>query len=407
MFIRSVINLASASTASQIILVLSLPILIKIYEPKAFAIYALYIAIVNLVSSAASLRLEHAIVIAKNHHIKILYSTTVLLSFMASLISIVFTLISSLLSVIVYDHLEVFLFAVPLGIFFTALWNINYSFYNRQEKYSKIARSQIIKNIVLVSIQIIFGYLFISNIYVMLLAHILSLMLVNYLIWPNLKIKFKIKKTLLIFNRHYKFPKFSAPSIFTNTMGKSSIPFFIGGSGGEVVLGHYAYIERLLGVPSALIGSAVGRVYYRSASKIKESKVKALKLFNRTTLILVAISGVIFSSAYFFSQNINLGIIDENWQGIFQLATILVPIFFIKLIVVPVSMTTNVYSKQDISLYWNFTYLGITNILLLYIFNNYEGNYILLLNTYVALSFIFYLALLLILRSFITRNYEK
>ena len=232
-------------------------------------------------------------------------------------------------------------------------------------------------------------------------------MLVNYLIWPNLKIKFKIKKTLLIFNRHYKFPKFSAPSIFINTMGKSSIPFFIGGSGGEVVLGHYAYIERLLGVPSALIGSAVGRVYYRSASKIKESKVKALKLFNRTTLILVAISGVIFSSAYFFSQNINLGIIDENWQGIFQLATILVPIFFIKLIVVPVSMTTNVYSKQDISLYWNFTYLGITNILLLYIFNNYEGNYILLLNTYVALSFIFYLALLLILRSFITRNYEK
>lgn len=402
MFLKSVFKLSSATLFSQVLVVLVLPILVLLYEPSAFAIYALYIAIVNLVSSAACLRLEHAIVIAKKYHFKYLYSLSFYCAFIAAICSPIFVIIAFQLNDLVYANAVLFLTVSPLGVFFTAAWNINYSCRNRSENYGLIAKAQIAKNIALVAAQLLLGYLFQSNLEMMVIAHVFSLFIANILLRPNIHFSYSLKKFRVILKRYEKFPKYSAPSIFVNTFGKSSIPFFIGSAGGATILGYYALLERLLGGPSALIGNAIGRVYYRSAAKVKSSNEMALRLFDKTSLLLLTLSITFFGSAYLLTLFDLSFVLDEKWQGVVHLLPLLLPIFFLKFIVVPTSMTTNVYEKQKLSLIWNTSYVVSLNVVmgLITLVNDYK----LLLQGYVMCSLIFYFILFFLLRGFIKKE---
>ena len=402
MFLKSVFKLSSATLFSQALVVLTLPVLVLLYVPDAFAIYALYIAIVNLVSSAACLRLEHAIVIARKHHFKYLSSLSFYCAFIAAICSPIFVIIAFQLNDLVYANAILFLIATPLGVFFTAAWNINYSCRNRSENYGLIAKAQIAKNIALVAAQLLLGYLFQSNLEMMVIAHVFSLFIANILLRPNVHFSYSLKKFRVILKRYEKFPKYSAPSIFVNTFGKSSIPFFIGSAGGATILGHYALLERLLGAPSALIGNAIGRVYYRSAAKLKGNNLIALRLFDKTSLLLLALSIIFFGSAYlltFFDLSL---VLDEKWQGVIHLLPLLLPIFFLKFIVVPLSMTTNVYQKQKLSLIWNTAYVISLNVVMvgMMFFNDFR----MLLQGYVICSLMFYSILFFLLRGFIIKE---
>lgn len=402
MFFKAVFKLSSATLFSQVLVVMTLPILVLLYEPSAFAIYALYIAIVNLVSSAACLRLEHAIVIAKQHHYKNLYALSFYCAFIAAICSPIIVIIAFQLSDLAHANAILFLIATPLGVFFTAAWNINYSCGNRSEKYGLIAKAQIAKNIALVVAQLLLGYLFQSNQEMMVTSHVFSLLIANILLKSNIRFRYSPKKFKVVLKRYEKFPKYSAPSIFINTFGKSSIPFFIGAVGGATILGYYALLERLLGAPSALIGNAIGRVYYRSAAKLKSSNVQALRLFDKTSLLLLVLSTVFFGSAYLFTF-LDLSIIlDEKWQGAIHLLPLLLPIFFLKFMVVPLSMTTAVYEKQKLSLLWNITYVISLNVVmgLIMLVNDYK----LLLQGYVICSLMFYSILFFLLRGFIKKE---
>lgn len=402
MFLKSVFKLSSATLFSQALVVTALPILVLLYEPSAFAIYALYIAISNLVSSTACLRLEHAIVIAKQHHLKHLYSLSFFCAFIAAIFSPFVVIIAFKLNDLVYVNASLFLLAIPLGVFFTAAWNINYSCKNRDEKYNLIAKAQIVKNITLVVAQLLLGYLFQSNEEMMVIGHVVSLFIANILLKSNISFRYSPKKFKVILKLYEKFPKYSAPSIFVNTFGKSSVPFFIGVAGGTTVLGYYALLERLLGAPSALVGNAIGRVYYRSAAKLKNNNVMALRLFDKTSLLLLALSIIFFGSAYILTFIDLTLLLNEKWQGVIHLLPILLPIFFLKFMVVPVSMTTNVYEKQKLSLIWNVAYVVSLNVVMGVVM--FAGDYKLLLQGYVICSLVFYFILFFLLRGFIKKG---
>lgn len=384
------------------LVVLSLPFLVLLYDPSAFAIYALYIALVNVVASVACLRLEHAIVIAKAHQVKALYSISMILACSISILSTVIVAIASAISDIISQNFAIYIIAVPVGTFLTAVWNINYSHSNRIEDYGRIGKAQISKNFALTSIQLFAGYLVLYNSFAMIAAHVCSLIVANSLLRTSLSISFRLNKILLVVRRHDRFLKFSSPSIFINTFGKSSIPFFIGATGGETILGYYSLIDRVLGAPAGLIGVAIGRVYYRSAAKLESIKKDALNLFDSTSRHLFLLSVCVFLLAYGFSLVFETHLAKNSWVGALDLIPILLPLYLIKFVVVPVSMTTNVYGKQRASLVWNLIYILSLNAALFVSYFVASANYEFILYTYVYWSIIFYLILFVLLRKFIT-----
>jgi O-antigen/teichoic acid export membrane protein len=404
MFLKSVLKLSSATLISQLLIVGTLPILAILYLPESFAVYALYIAIVNLVSSAACLRLEHAIVIAEKRHVKSLYSISLFCSILAALCSPIIVFVASKISEVIAQHFILYLIAIPLGVLFTAIWNVNYSCGNRGECYGAIAKAQMAKNVVLVFMQLTLGYIFDVNLVMMVISHIISLLIANCFLRPSLSLHLSIKRFRFVLRKYYQFPKYSAPSIFINTFGKSSIPFFVGAAGGTIILGYYALLERVLGAPSALIGNAIGRVYYRSAAKSKTENRVALKLFDKTTLFLIFLSFIFFGVAFFVYLLDFTRFLNVEWQGAMDLLPILLPLFFLKFIVVPISMTTSVYGKQKVSLIWNFTYVITLNAIMYLVIFLKTDDYRVLLESYVACSLVFYMFLFFLLRRFIKKG---
>ena len=64
-FIMNVFRVASGSFLGQLFLVLSSPIITRIFTPEVFGTFAIYTAVVRLISSISPLRYDMAIIISK------------------------------------------------------------------------------------------------------------------------------------------------------------------------------------------------------------------------------------------------------------------------------------------------------------------------------------------------------
>ena len=66
-FVANVVRITSGSFFGQLILVISSPLITRIYDPEIFGTFAIYNAIVRLISAISPLRYEMAVVIAQKN----------------------------------------------------------------------------------------------------------------------------------------------------------------------------------------------------------------------------------------------------------------------------------------------------------------------------------------------------
>ena len=65
-------------------------------------------------------------------------------------------------------------------------------------------------------------------------------------------------------------------------------------------IGFYSLVQRILGIPSSLIGNSIGRVFFQEATNEKQKTGKAINTLQSTLKILVLI-GVLFFGILFFA----------------------------------------------------------------------------------------------------------
>ena len=65
-FVSNVIKLTSGSFFGQLVFISTTPVITRIYDPEVFGFFAIYSAIVRLVSGISPLRYEIAILIAES-----------------------------------------------------------------------------------------------------------------------------------------------------------------------------------------------------------------------------------------------------------------------------------------------------------------------------------------------------
>jgi len=395
-FSRNVLTLMTGTTIAQAVPIAISPILTRIYTPEDFGIFTLFFSLTMIFGSIVNGRYELAIMLPTEDEDAI--NIAVLGIIIATAVSIVllgFILFFSqeIMNLLNNKNIYIWLYFLPISVFLIGVFNVLNFLNTRMKHYKDLSKALIYKSLALTVIQLSVGF-----IYQGATGLISGLIISNF--FGNLKLSKNIiqNKQLIaslsiirmkaLVKRYINFPKFSMWSALASTSTQHLTSILISSFFTIATLGFYSLSEKVLGVPSALIGRSIGQVYFQQASQEKQETGKSIDAFKSTILKLIAIGVPFFGILFFTVEDLFSIVFGENWRIAGQYAQILLPLFLIRFIVSPLTLTAIIYEKNILDLLFQVCMLLI--IICLIIFSDNIEAFLMLLTYTISVYYFMY-----------------
>lgn len=357
-FSRNVMTLMTGTTIAQAIPIAISPILTRIYTPEDFGLFALYIGVLMIFSSLVAGKYELSILIPKeNKDAQHLVLGSIMLSFVICLCLFVCIVIfvNSLVTLLGNEKVRFWLYFLPLNIFILSVASILYYWNNRLKSYDVLSKGQVIQSVSKAGVNISLGFILKLGSGLIVGTLISSVIYLSYLFrkaFQSLEFSsFDNKKAFFLLKKYKKFPLFMVPSgLLENTASQLPV-ILMGGSFGSLVVGYYSLSQRMISIPTMLVGAAIGNVFRQEASHHFSRHGECRLLFIMTLKKLILLSCIPFIIFYFFSPYLFAIIFGEEWRVSGEFAQILTPMFFLQFVVSPLSNMFMIAEKQQYDLY--------------------------------------------------------
>lgn len=358
-FARSVGVLAGGTAAAQVIAVLALPFITRLYTPKDFSVLAVYASILGIVAVVACLRLDIAIPIPQCDEdaanllaIALLSCTTVSALVMIS----IWWFPEQIVGAIGQPELGPFLWMIPLGVWTTSSYSAIQFWATRKKRFTAIAKTRMGQATGSASAQLAGGIWNVLGSFGLLLGQLIGSGAGTFgLVFSAWR---KDRQTLQcitwcgmrrVLGEHKRFPKYSIFEAFANR-GAIEFPIIIIATTElEAEAGYLFVAMRAMAVPLSLIGGAVSQVYLSRAPD--ELRAGQLGSFTRTTIIGLARTGVVpLLFAGMISPFAFPLVFGFQWQRAGEMVLWMTPWFILQFLASPVSMALHVTQKQHSAL---------------------------------------------------------
>ncbi len=351
-FIKAVLLLSTGSVLAQGIRAIATPILTRIYSVESMGVYTYLISISAIFMGIANLRYEIPIVTDKDEsHVFPLIK----LSF---IIGVSLTLCSSIgFGFYFFQNGKPIIWSVLIffNVLAYAITNVLTAYNNRNKEYKLISSMYVIR----------VGVQYILAILLGLFNPIALFLLVPYVLGEYMGITRQMKslkghigeiarietpEIKTVGRLHLKQPLFSMPALLANSLSYSLITIFIERLFGLESVGYYSISVSLLGLPLAVIGGNISKVFMQNASN-EYSKSGIFKhTFDKTFLILLGIAIPMVLVMYFFSTPLCQLIFGKEWGQSGKFIMILAPMFGIRFITSALSPAFTIVKKQQVEL---------------------------------------------------------
>ena len=403
-FSKNVLTLMTGTTIAQAIPISVSPILTRIYTPEDFGILALFVAITSIFGSIANGRYELAIMLPKKDEdaINIFALGFIIVSCLSMFLLFIVTVFHDIILDLLHNkEMSFWLYFIPIAVFFIGLFNILTYFNNRKKQYKDLANATIVKAIVTAVVQLSIGFLK-SGVTGLISGQLASQffanmkLLTNIIKNKNLISKISKVKIIALAKKYKDFPKFTLWAGLASTLSVQLTNIFISSLFSVMTLGFYSLVQRVLGVPMALIGSSIGKVFFQIAIEEKQKYGTSIKSFKLTLKKLIFLSLIFFPVLYFFIEDIFVLVFGNDWKIAGEYAKTLIPLIAIQFVVSPLTVINQVYRKNKNVMYWQFGLL-LNYMLILYLtsINNIEFLVVLrYISFFISIYYIFHLFLL-------------
>ena len=266
------------------------PILTRLYSPKDFGLFALFMAITSILSGIANGRYELAIMLPVKDEdaINVFALAFIIVScFSLFLIIVVVLFHDYLVNLLGNSQIGIWLYFIPIGVFFSGLYNILNYYNNRLRNYKALASATVLKSVLIAIIQLGIGFMK-SGVAGLISGQLLSQFFANTrllikIVRGNVLIsKIKKDKIVILAKRYIDFPKFSIWAVLANSSSQQLTSILISSFYSITTLGFYSLVQRVLGMPSALMGNAISQVFFQEATKEKHATGKSINSFKNT-----------------------------------------------------------------------------------------------------------------------------
>ncbi|EME5181703.1 O110 family O-antigen flippase [Escherichia coli] len=349
-FITNILKLISGTAGGQLIALLLMPIVTRLVTVDEMGKYSLVLAIIMVLSSVASMKLELAVMTLSS---KTLVIHTLSAFCNVNFIIGILVLITGILLHFSIEHFPltaVDVVLTALALYFFSLAQFVSSYYSALDEFKKSAINRFAKPVLAVVFQIVLVNLGFGENGLLLgfvIGYILSCFIFDskFILMTMCHIDFRfVKESYKQFKSYFIF---QAPAGVINSLSQNVANFMLIGMIGAYSLGIYSLSFRMLQAPISLISVSVRDAYFSRAKSIYEkepSKLANDMLYVIITLTILSglVSAIIFSYLPFiFAQ-----LFGNSWRESGVVASYLLPWFVLLFSNPPASVVANIINMQ-------------------------------------------------------------
>lgn len=153
--------------------------------------------------------------------------------------------------------------------------------------------------------------------------------------------------------RHFSnFPKYSLPSDLINTVSSQLPMILLASRFGAETAGWFGLTIKMMGAPITLLASSVLDVFKEQAARDYRTTGTCLPIFTRTAALLAALSLPPFVAFWFLGEWAFGAVFGAEWTESGRYAVLMIPLFYLRFVVSPLSYTIYIAEKQKLDLLW-------------------------------------------------------
>lgn len=375
-FYRNTFVLFSGNAVNQIILLLTYPIISRLYEPADFGHFEQVNAIFLFIVLLASLRYEYAIIIAKddNEASNVLTLSLFLLIVFSVVVFILLLLFRSSIAVMLSNpKLELYLFWISPFLLVAGMQQILYNWIIRKKNFKLANSSNILKSSTNSLGRVALGFIIANPISLFLSRGISFLLSLLILVRKEIIPFFNALKNgvislpgvMSVAKKYKDFPLYMSGGVILNRFTTSLTPLILSGFFGLKVLGFYAMANTVLNIPISILRNSIQTVFLQEASELKNKEKKISGELLKITLLLFTIGIIPTGLIIRFGPKIFSFILGSQWELSGTIASIIIIWLFFTIVATPSMAIVPVVNLQQYYLILQ-TILCITRIVVLF-----------------------------------------
>jgi O-antigen/teichoic acid export membrane protein len=365
--LRGVSRIVAGSIGGQGLVILSYPLLTRLYDPSEFGLLTVFTSVVGMVAVVSAATLEAAIPIPPDDRAAadVAWTGLAVVTFVSLAIAAVGLLaavpLSELLGV---PRLTDFWWLVALTVFAMGTYQVLSEWMIRERSYGALGRRNLLQGFGQVGTQVGLGLLDLRPIGLLLglgvgrLAALGGLLSRRGLLRQPRPDLAAMRDALRRFRR---FPLLAAPSALVNSAGLEVPLLLVSALYGDVRAGLLGLTVRVFSGPSAILGQAVNQVFTgESSAAIREPEGKLGRLLRGAALRLVLVGAVPAGVLVVWGPGLFALVFGLEWREAGVYAQLLAVAYLAQFAVTPVSSTLFLLERQGKELAWGAARLALT-----------------------------------------------
>jgi len=357
-FVANVLKLVSGSVASQILSILLVPIITRIYSPHDFGIFQIFLAVSGILVIFSTFSYQFAIMLpkAEEDSANVASLSLVLLTFVSLLTAIIVPFIpQEVESIFNAPGLSKYLVYLAPVTFLNGLFFVQNYWLSRRVRYGVIAGSRVSNTLSTKIFQLLIPLWSVSP-FGLIAGYVGGYGIADLIMLKGVKKDIEIFKKVSITKmkevavRYKSFPLFSSWSTLANTISPQVPTFLLSYFYGTSVVGYFGLANQVVNMPMGIVGAAIGQVFFQQISKVKNGNEKGdlkvivgevyKKLISTgifPMLLLLILGEEIFTFAF-----------GKSWAVSGTYVRILIPWIFLVYLSSPISTLYSVFEKQGV-----------------------------------------------------------
>jgi O-antigen/teichoic acid export membrane protein len=357
-FLRKCWLVASGTIAGQALVVLSSPLLTRLYTPEEFGLFAVFGALAGIAGTATGLRFEYAVPLLRDDRdaaamVGLVALTSILLG-LAAMVGIWF-FGAFLVRAVEAPSLEAWLWLLPPAIviwgFGSALsyWSVRRGTYgvngfNRTLQLGSQTAGQVGLGITGLGapgliLGYVLGYVIRTGHYLWRLTAAERRVLARPSpgrIWRNAR-------------DHWRYPAFAFPSSLLAQTSQLAPALLVAVLFGPAMAGFYALGQRIVGLPVRMLSEAGSQVFLGEMRDLAHADLR--RLFLRTIILFTGLGLIGMLPVMLFAQPLFVLIFGEAWREAGLLVQLLLPLYLARFVSLPISQLLHALNRQDMHLF--------------------------------------------------------
>jgi O-antigen/teichoic acid export membrane protein len=343
--LRNSLILTSGTVASQILGFCFSLILARVYQSAEFGLFTIFLSIVSIVAIICTASYDKAIMFTNSKRQAMSVSAVIItitmvisLSLIFSCFLLYFTLGIKELEKNIYPGFFIILF---FGIILSSLYQI-FLFYNlKSGRLGLIAGTKVGQSVATGGSQ--FGLSFIFNSVGLIIGYLVGLVVNAFILLSILRKdgfrrrEFNRRRMASTARRFKTYPQYVLPIELIDNASHQIQLLLISAFFSISTLGHFAFGQRVLSAPAAVVGQAIGQAFFH-AIRHKETESKAIRsIMFRTWVSLFAIGLVPFAVLMLYGSQIFMLVFGSGWEEAGAMAAYCSPLLFARFVSSPTS----------------------------------------------------------------------